>query len=189
MMDERPNPEPLEPLEPRPEPRAFKIEDLFPDLRLGRVRIPSLQRGIRWKWKDATKFFESLLGTLSRDRHDGCEFRLLESYKQNYPRLVLGQTFLDDLNQVHRTRSKVPPWFSNLLPKDLYATRWQNAMAWAVPRILLLRHLGEDLPGTVRIIADPSTGEAEEPDESDDALGAGEWPRHKNPEFQAPADG
>lgn len=60
MMDERPNPEPPEPLERRPEARAFKIQDLLPDLRLGRVRIPSFQRGIRWKWKDAAKFFDSL---------------------------------------------------------------------------------------------------------------------------------
>lgn len=112
------------------------------------------------------------VGTLSRDRHDGCEFRLLESYKQAYPRPVLGQAFLDDLDQVHRTRSKVPPWFSNLLPegplRDLVAER-----AGVAPsrELFLLRHLGEDLPGAVRIIADPSPGAPKEPDESDDAPG------------------
>ena len=57
MMDERHDPEPLE---RRPEARTFKVEDLLAELRLGRVRIPSFQRGIRWKWQDAAKFFDSL---------------------------------------------------------------------------------------------------------------------------------
>jgi hypothetical protein len=49
-----------EPLEHRPEARAFKVEDLLPDLRRGRIRIPPFQRGIKWKWTDAAKFFDSL---------------------------------------------------------------------------------------------------------------------------------
>ena len=103
------------------------------------------------------------VGTLSQDRNDGCEFRLLESYKQAYPRPVLGQAFLDDLEQVHRTRSRVPPWFSNLLPegplRELVAQR-----AGVVPsrEFFLLRHLGEDLPGAIRIVADPSACEPED---------------------------
>ncbi|AUB84853.1 hypothetical protein THSYN_19805 [Candidatus Thiodictyon syntrophicum] len=57
MLEERHDPEPLE---RRPEARTFKVEDLLAELRLGRVRIPPFQRGIRWKWQDAAKFFDSL---------------------------------------------------------------------------------------------------------------------------------
>jgi len=57
MMEERHDPEPLE---HRPEARTFKVEDLLAELRLGRVRIAPFQRGIRWKWQDAAKFFDSL---------------------------------------------------------------------------------------------------------------------------------
>jgi serine/threonine-protein kinase HipA len=106
------------------------------------------------------------VGTLALDRHDGCEFRLLESYKRAYPRPVLGQAFLDDLDRVHRSRARVPPWFSNLLPegplRDLVA---QEAGVSPSREFFLLRHLGEDLPGAVRIVADIATGEAEEPDQ------------------------
>jgi len=105
------------------------------------------------------------VGTLSRERSDGCEFRLLESYKQAYPRPVLGQVFLDDLDQVQRTRSKVPSWFSNLLPEGpLRALVAQRAGILASREFFLLRHLGEDLPGAVRIVADPSASEPEETD-------------------------
>lgn len=57
MMEEPQDPEALE---RRPEARTFKVEDLLAEVRLGRVRIPPFQRGIRWKWQDAAKFFDSL---------------------------------------------------------------------------------------------------------------------------------
>lgn len=60
QMDDRPNPESPEALERRPEARAFKVEDLLAELRLGRVRIPAFQRGIRWKCEDAANLFDSL---------------------------------------------------------------------------------------------------------------------------------
>jgi hypothetical protein len=58
-----------ETLERRPEARAFKVEDLLAELRQGRMRIPSFQRGIKWKREDASKLFDSLyrgfpIGTL-----------------------------------------------------------------------------------------------------------------------------
>lgn len=58
-----------EPLERRPEARAFKVEDLLAELQRGRMRIPSFQRGIRWKRADATELLDSLwrgypIGTL-----------------------------------------------------------------------------------------------------------------------------
>lgn len=58
-----------EALDRRPEARAFKVEDLLAELRQGRMRIPSFQRGIRWRRDDAAKLFDSLyrgfpIGTL-----------------------------------------------------------------------------------------------------------------------------
>lgn len=60
---------PPETLERRPEARAFKVEDLLNELRRGRMRIPSFQRGIKWQREDAAKLFDSLyrgfpIGTL-----------------------------------------------------------------------------------------------------------------------------
>jgi len=97
------------------------------------------------------------VGRLSLDDHERCEFRLLESYKQAYPRPVLGQTFLDDSNKVHATRARVPPWFSNLLPEG--PLRELIAQRAGVPEnreFHLLYHLGEDLPGAVRLVAEGS---------------------------------
>ncbi|CAD6875668.1 type II toxin-antitoxin system HipA family toxin [Methylomonas fluvii] len=95
------------------------------------------------------------IGTLNLNRNDGGEFRLLESYKRAYPRPVLGQQFLDDLEQVHTSRSRVPPWFSNLLPegplRDLVA---KQAGVASTREFFLLHRLGEDLPGAVRIVED-----------------------------------
>ncbi len=98
---------------------------------------------------------DTVVGALSLDQYEGTEFRLLESYKQAYPRPVLGQMFLDDLDQVCRSRARVPPWFSNLLPegplRDLVA---QQAGVHSSREFFLLSYLGEDLPGAVRILAD-----------------------------------
>jgi hypothetical protein len=58
-----------ESLNRRPEARAFKVEDLLAELKRGRMRIPSFQRGIRWQRADAAKLLDSLwrgypIGTL-----------------------------------------------------------------------------------------------------------------------------
>lgn len=58
-----------ESLERRPEARAFKVEDLLAEMRRGRMRIPSFQRGIKWGRADASKLLDSLwrgypIGTL-----------------------------------------------------------------------------------------------------------------------------
>lgn len=57
MTDANPAPEPLE---RRPEARAFKIEDLLAEVKLGRVRIPSFQRRLKWEREDASKLLDSL---------------------------------------------------------------------------------------------------------------------------------
>lgn len=100
------------------------------------------------------------VGRLALNVSDGSDFRLLESYKRAYPRPVLGQAFLDDPDRTWRTRSRVPPWFSNLLPEGplLYLIANQAGVP-ATREFFLLRHLGEDLPGGVRIVADETEGE------------------------------
>lgn len=95
------------------------------------------------------------VGSLSLNQNEGTEFRLFESYKHAFPRPVLGQTFLDDLDAVHRSRNRVPAWFSNLLPEG--ALRELVARHAGVPvsrEFFLLEQLGEDLPGAVRLLAD-----------------------------------
>ncbi len=111
------------------------------------------------------------VGLLSLDSRDGSAFRLLESYKQAYPRPVLGQAFLDDLDQVKHTRNRVPSWFSNLLPegplRELVA---KQAGVQPSREFFLLRHLGEDMPGAVRIVADAAAGEPDAEEAEQDAL-------------------
>lgn len=94
------------------------------------------------------------VGQLKLTRNDGCEFRLLESYKNAYPRPILGQQFLDDPDHVHSSRQRTPPWFSNLLPEGPLRQLIARQAGVSVYReFFLLHHLGEDLPGAVRIVA------------------------------------
>lgn len=94
------------------------------------------------------------IGALSIGSHEMVEFRLLESYKQAYPRPVLGQTFLDDLSLVRRSRARVPAWFSNLLPEGILRELIARQAGVATSReYFLLAHLGDDLPGAVRVEA------------------------------------
>lgn len=116
---------------------------------------------------------DMLVGRLTLSASDGCDFRLLESYKHAYPRPVLGQIFLDDLDQVWSTRARVPPWFSNLLPEGLLLGLIAKQAGVAETReFFLLRHLGEDLPGAVRIVRDEADGEPLD-DETEPAERAG----------------
>lgn len=105
---------------------------------------------------------DQLVGRLTLDSRDGCNFRLMESYKRAYPRPVLGQVFLDDPDQTWHTRAGVPPWFSNLLPEGpLRELIVQQAGVPTTREFFLLRHLGEDLPGAVRIVADDTEPESQ----------------------------
>jgi serine/threonine-protein kinase HipA len=94
------------------------------------------------------------VGLLSLDHNGAVEFRWLRSYLQTFPRPVLGQLFLDDPDAVLRSRSRLPPWFSNLLPegalRELIA---EQAGFQPVHEYALLNVLGQDLPGAVRVQA------------------------------------
>ncbi|WP_291993582.1 type II toxin-antitoxin system HipA family toxin [Candidatus Accumulibacter sp. ACC003] len=100
------------------------------------------------------------VGQLNLTHNERCEFRLLESYKNAYPRPILGQQFLDDPDHVHSSRQRTPPWFSNLLPEGALRDLIARQAGVAVSReFFLLHHLGEDLPGAVRIVADEASAE------------------------------
>lgn len=95
------------------------------------------------------------VGVLTLNANQGCEFRLLESYKNAYPRPILGQVFMDDLGKGHSSRSRTPPWFSNLLPEgQLRQLIADQAGVSSAREFFLLYHLREDLPGAVRIVAE-----------------------------------
>jgi serine/threonine-protein kinase HipA len=106
------------------------------------------------------------VGRLTLNAGDGSDFRLLESYKRAFPRPVLGQTFVDDPDQIWNSRARVPSWFSNLLPEG--PLRELIAKQAGVPKtreFFLLRHLGDDLPGAVRIVRDGAEVELPEDEE------------------------
>jgi serine/threonine-protein kinase HipA len=92
------------------------------------------------------------VGRLTLDEAARCEFHLLESYRHGHPRPVLGQSFEDDLGARRRALSRLPAWFSNLLPegalRELVA---RDAGVEPAREFRLLEHLGNDLPGAVRI--------------------------------------
>ncbi len=106
---------------------------------------------------------DSPVGQLLLTRNDGCEFRLLESYKSAYPRPVLGQQFLDEPDRVHSSRQRTPPWFSNLLPEGPLLELIARQAGVPIQReFFLLHHLGEDLPGAVRVVADDTLAQGVE---------------------------
>ncbi len=70
---------------------------------------------------------------------------------------------MDDLDQVYSSRVRVPPWFSNLLPEGpLRELVTKQAGVSSTREFFLLHHLGEDLPGAVRIIAEEPLFDLEE---------------------------
>ena len=95
------------------------------------------------------------VGRLTLDDAARCEFQLLESYRNGHPRPVLGQSFEDDLGARRRALSRLPAWFSNLLPegalRELVA---RDAGVEPAREFRLLEHLGHDLPGAIRIEQD-----------------------------------
>lgn len=79
-------------------------------------------------------------------------FQLNESYIQDTNHAVLGLAFEEDLEAVHRSQVRLPPWFSNLLPEG-YLREWiaQEVGTHKDHELKLLLKVGHDLPGAVRI--------------------------------------
>ena len=79
-------------------------------------------------------------------------FQLNDSYIHDANRAVLGLLFEDDLVAIHRSKVRLPPWFSNLLPEGRLR-EWiaQDKGVSENQELALLLKVGHDLPGAVRV--------------------------------------
>ncbi|WP_008310526.1 type II toxin-antitoxin system HipA family toxin [Leptolyngbya sp. PCC 6406] len=79
-------------------------------------------------------------------------FQLNDSYINDPQRAVLGLLFEDDLVAIYRSKVRLPPWFSNLLPEGRLR-EWiaQDKGVSENQELDLLLKVGHDLPGAVRI--------------------------------------
>lgn len=106
-----------------------------------------------------------VVGTLARPgRGDAVQFRIHESYRQRPARPVLGQCFEGKLDAPWPRSQQVPAFFANLLPEG--ALRRMIAETAGVGEdqdMRLLAHLGDDLPGAVRVHVQGDRGTEEAP--------------------------
>lgn len=119
-----------------------------------------------------------LVGRLARLNDNYVEFTFFDEYRRAYPRPVLGQFFEDDLTVRHRSRMRLVPYFSNLLPEG--ALRELIAVQRSFNpehEFALLLALGEDLPGAV--VVTPAEDEA--------LLDAGAEPEQDPGDYAPPA--
>jgi len=115
--------------------------------------------------------FEVRLGDLpvgllsGREGSDTTSFRLFDSYREMRRRPILGQVFEDEPDRIFRRTLKLPPFFSNLLPEGPMREFLADRVGVHPDReLLLLAHLGDDLPGNVRVV----------PNTTDDVVDASE---------------
>lgn len=109
------------------------------------------------------------VGTI-RSRTGGyAEFSFLPEYLTAAERPVLGQYFEDNPTELHRSRFRLPPFFSNLLPEGgLRELIVRKAGVNADMEADLLALLGEDLPGAVVVTRAP--GEAQGAEDREDGI-------------------
>jgi serine/threonine-protein kinase HipA len=94
-----------------------------------------------------------VIGSLSCQRGpDKIAFRFSQSYRETWPRPVLGQVFETDLGRVEESRIVVPTWFSHLLPEGpLRRILAEHANVSPEREFYLLSRLGDDLAGAVQV--------------------------------------
>lgn len=110
---------------------------------------------------------------LLRYEREATAFRLDDEYIELADRPVLGQVFEDAPGKEYRVASGLPPWFSNLLPEGPLRELIARKVGVHPSRdLFLLAHLGDDLPGAVRVVAsepshlvdiDPADDDAPQP--------------------------
>lgn len=109
------------------------------------------------------------VGVIRTERDGRVEFAFTPQYLASDRRPVLGQYFEDHLDEVHRSQTHLPPFFSNLLPegglRELVALR-ANVHRDREPALLAV--LGEDLPGSV--IVRRADDAVDGPDDEDDEV-------------------
>lgn len=99
------------------------------------------------------------VGTLNH-RDDYTWLTLDESYVEDPHREVLGLVFEDDLNARHAGVLRLPNWFSNLLPEGRLRDLVAADIGVSIQREMeLLAHVGNDLPGAVRILVEDQAPE------------------------------
>ncbi|MGH3282154.1 MAG: HipA N-terminal domain-containing protein, partial [Trebonia sp.] len=108
---------------------------------------------------------ERRVGTIRRDG-DRTRFTLDHEYRADLGHPVLGMIFENRPGCMHSGSVRMAPWFSNLLPeghlRDLVAgERGVNKQR----EMELLAHVGQDLPGAVRVL--PDNGDRGEPPPSE----------------------
>lgn len=90
------------------------------------------------------------VGVIRAERGGRIEFAFAPGYLAAQRRPVLGQYFEDHLDEVQRSHTRLPPFFSNLLPegglRELLARR---ANVHLEREADLIAVLGEDLPGAI----------------------------------------
>ncbi|RZM75245.1 type II toxin-antitoxin system HipA family toxin [Leptolyngbya iicbica] len=88
-------------------------------------------------------------------------FQLDNDYVHDPTHAVLGLVFEDDLEAIHRSKNRLPPWFSNLLPEGRLR-HWiaEDASVDENKEIELLLKVGHDLPGAIRV-AEAEIGQTE----------------------------
>jgi serine/threonine-protein kinase HipA len=120
------------------------------------------------------------VGVIRSQRDGRTEFAFSPEYLHSADRPVLGQYFEDHLDEVHRSQTHLPPFFSNLLPegglRELVARR---AGLHRDREAHLIAVLGEDLPGAVivRRVDDPGGDPADEPADAEAGSGSAEAAR------------
>jgi len=121
------------------------------------------------------------IGTLTRLPDDRVLFAFNESYINDQNRPVLGLGFKDRLGglitEFHPTKTRLTPFFSNLLPEGHMRTYLaQRAEVNPEREFYLLWVLGQDLPGAITIR--PTDHETWPPDDDHDPGAAGDDDHH-----------
>lgn len=100
------------------------------------------------------------VGTLERTSDLRTVFRFDDEYVALPRRPVLGQFFIDKLRRPLPPEPQLPAFFANLLPEGRLRTLVASAIdAREHHEFRLLAHLGDDLPGAVRVReAEPDAG-------------------------------
>lgn len=101
----------------------------------------------------------NLVGTLNLLPGDRTLFVFADEYVNNPGRPTLSQSFLGNNKELilesRPTQTKLPPWFSNLLPEGQLRNYLANLGGINPTReFQLIELLGNDLPGAVRVVAE-----------------------------------
>lgn len=101
--------------------------------------------------------YDKVIGNLTRFANDRNLLTFNQEYIENSNRSTLSLSFQDTFNRLitnfKTTQTKLPPFFSNLLPEGHMRTYLANQVnVNPIREFYLLAALGEDLPGALKVI-------------------------------------